>query len=54
MTRRITGKSGSSPFSWLDALLYTLIFRDEDAPDTIRAISLRKSTEQERNQYAQN
>ena len=39
--------------SWLDALLYTLIFRDEDAPDTIRAISLRKATEQERNQYAQ-
>jgi uncharacterized protein len=40
--------------SWLDALLYTLIFRDEDAPDTIRAISLRKANTQERNQYAQN
>jgi uncharacterized DUF497 family protein len=40
--------------SWLDALLYTLIFRDEDASDTIRAISLRKATEHERNQYAQN
>jgi hypothetical protein len=40
--------------SWLDALLYTLIFRDEDAPNTIRAISLRKANAQERNQYAQN
>jgi uncharacterized DUF497 family protein len=40
--------------SWLDALLYTLIFRDEDAPDTVRAISLRKSTGKERDQYAQN
>ena len=40
--------------SWLDALLYTLIFRDEDTPDTIRAISHRKSTGKERDQYAQN
>jgi len=40
--------------SWLDALLYTLIFRDDNAPDTIRAISLRKATGQERTQYAQN
>ena len=40
--------------SWLDGLLYTLVFRDEDAPDTIRAISLRKSTGEERTQYAQN
>ncbi len=40
--------------SWLDALLYTLVFRDEDEPDTIRAISLRKATERERKQYVQN
>jgi len=39
--------------SWLDALLYTLVFRDEDAPNTIRAISLRKATKQETEQYVQ-
>jgi len=38
---------------WLDALLYTLVFRDEPTPDKIRAISLRKATEQERKVYAQ-
>jgi uncharacterized DUF497 family protein len=38
--------------SWLDALLYTLVFRDEDAPNTIRAISLRKSIREEREEYA--
>ena len=32
--------------SWLDALLYTLVFRDEETPDTVRAISLRNSTRQ--------
>ena len=39
--------------SWLDSLLYTLVFRDEDAPNTIRAISLRQSNGEERKQYAQ-
>jgi uncharacterized DUF497 family protein len=37
---------------WLDALLYTLVFRDEDIPNTIRAISLRKSIREEREDYA--
>jgi len=40
--------------SWLDSLLYTLIFRDEEIPNTIRAISLRKSDRQEREEYARN
>lgn len=40
--------------SWLDSLIYTLVFRDEDIPNTIRAISLRQSTRQEREEYAQN
>jgi len=40
--------------SWLDSLLYTLVFRDEDDPNTIRAISLRKSTREEREEYARN
>ena len=39
--------------SWLDSLIYTLVFRDEDIPNTIRAISLRKSSRQEREIYAQ-
>jgi uncharacterized DUF497 family protein len=39
--------------SWLDALLYTLIFRDEVDPNTIRAISLRQANAQERKQYAE-
>jgi uncharacterized DUF497 family protein len=37
---------------FLDALLYTLIFT-EDA-NTVRAISLRRSTHQEHNQYEEN
>ena len=40
--------------SWLDALLYTLVFCDEDDPNAIRAISLRTTTEQERKRNAQN
>jgi len=40
--------------SWLDSLLYTLVFRDEDAPNTIRAISLRRSSREEREEYARN
>ena len=39
--------------SWLDSLIYTLIFRDEDISNTIRVISLRRSTRQEREEYAQ-
>lgn len=39
---------------WLDALLYTLVFCDEDIRNTIRAISLRKSIREEREEYARN
>jgi uncharacterized DUF497 family protein len=38
--------------SWLDAMLYTLIFRDDDLPNTVHAISLRKSSREERDEYA--
>lgn len=37
---------------WLDALVYTLILVFE--PMTIRAISLRKATREERKEYAEN
>jgi uncharacterized DUF497 family protein len=36
---------------WLDALLYSLVFTQSG--ETIRAISLRKSTRQERKEYAE-
>lgn len=37
---------------WLDAKLHTLIFKFE--PAVLRAISLRKSTKEERKLYAEN
>jgi hypothetical protein len=40
--------------SWLDSLLYTLVFSDKDFPNAIRAISLRKSIREEREEYARN
>ncbi len=47
------GETRVVAIGWLDAHLYALVFRDEDAPDAIRAISLRKATQQERKLYVQ-
>ncbi len=49
------GEERWTALGWLDALLYTLLYTLilVFQPTTIRAISLRKSTKEERNEYAE-